>query len=62
MTDIINIKDKEYCTQVTCEMTDCPHHPSKIPKDFESLRASNLKRKGKCNGRGADSVLLDNGT
>lgn len=62
MDDIITIEDKEYCTQVTCEMTDCPHHPNRIPKDFETLRASNLKRRGKCNGRGFGGVLFEDGT
>lgn len=45
------VKDVEYCTQIDCEMKDCPHHPRNIPHDVEQLRARNMKGKECGNGK-----------
>ena len=43
--------DMEYCTQLDCDMKDCPHHPRNIPSEVEQLRARNMKGKECGNGQ-----------
>lgn len=52
MDGVVNGEDMEYCTQMDCDMRDCPHHPRNIPSEFEKLRARNMK--GECTWKKKD--------